>query len=186
MSKNGKLHGVPGRAVRRPALAAIPRAAPVPEGPPPQPLSVAEWRASRQGTKTLPSGLQVELQKVTLLSLIAAGQIPQTLIAMTEDLARRGMNRAGVQEFQKFRPAVFAVTVAAVKHPVIVPEGAECPNDDDHIRVTDLDFEDCLVVFDWCNQKAVGLQPFPVVAAAAGVAPVQPGDDVGRAPEQTF
>jgi hypothetical protein len=184
MSKNGKLHAVPGRAVRR--LAPVPRAAPTPAGPPPKPMTVIEWRASRRDTRTLPSGLQVELQKVTLLSLIAAGQIPQTLIAMVEDLSKRGIGRAGVAEFQKFAPAVNAVCLAAVRRPIIVPVGAELPDDDEHILVTDLDFEDRLMIFDWCNAKAVSLQPFPGEPTPPGVADVHPSDDVGRAPEQSF
>ncbi len=141
-------------------------------------MNVAQWRASRRTELTLPSGLDVRLQKRTLITLAAEGQIPDTLSGLVDDMQARATTKVEMKEFPQFAPLVDLVVRACLIEPQLVD--TEVDADDTHITLSSLDFEDRMEIFNWANRGAKKLAPFRP-QQAPGVEPLQPGQPVRSA-----
>ncbi len=138
-------------------------------------MNVAQWRASQRAELTLPSGLTVRLKKKTLITLAAEGQIPDTLSNLVDDMQARKTTKVELSEFPQFAPLVDIVVRVCLVEPKLVLSEAE--EDDEHITLESLDFEDRMEIFNWANRGAKKLAPFRPEQAPA-VEPLQPGEPV--------
>lgn len=64
-----------------------------------KPSSVAQWKKKGQGDLVdLPSGLTIRLKRVGLQALMATGQMPNSLLAISQKAVSRGMGHQGPSE----------------------------------------------------------------------------------------
>jgi hypothetical protein len=131
-------------------------------------MNIAEWRASRQITKDLPSGLTTDLRRVSLLDLIGQGKIPNTLFGMISNL-----DKGEVEITPELIAEITPMLNVLVKATMVNPPVADA-SDADHIGLDEMEFVDKLFIFQWANAAIKGVAPFlqqPAgdVAATPGV-----------------
>ena len=132
-------------------------------------MKLSDWRAKRVETRTLPSGLEVQLKKVMLLDLAANGQIPETLDALVQKATANGF---GINEVQEFMPLVNVVVKACLVSPQLAEIG-----DDEHLTLEEIPAADRIDIFTWANGAATALSSFRV-EQAGDVESVPVGDGV--------
>lgn len=113
-------------------------------------MNLAEWRKRReQGEDAqLPSGLHVQVRRVSMLDLAEQGKIPATLKPKIDALMRTGQTPAvTVDQFAEFSELINLVCRACLAG----PEGLD---------VHELPYIDRLAIFNWANEMTGVLQPF--------------------------
>lgn len=112
-------------------------------------MKLEEWRKLRsQGeAATLPSGLEVQLRKVSVVDLAQAGQIPSTLRPVVNELITKPPTAPSLDDLGEFGAVVDVVAAACL----IGPEGLE---------VAELPWADRLAIYMWANEAAGRLEPF--------------------------
>jgi hypothetical protein len=126
-------------------------------------MNLNEWRKQREEEKTLPSGLQVRLRKVSLVDLVANGQIPNTLLSSIDDMRKQEgidldamtADDIDIEEFPQYAGLYNAVALSCV----IEPEIGQEPSDD-VLGVEELPFDDRVFIFKWANGEAEKLESF--------------------------
>ena len=117
-----------------------------------------EWRRPREEgvLKQLPSGKVAQLRRLSLLSLIERGTIPDPLSGLISEMIGGKKLTVDLNTFQDFAEILKVICQVAFIAPRIVDE----PQADDEISIEDVDFDDRLHVFNWCQQEVRFLQPF--------------------------
>lgn len=113
-------------------------------------MNLAEWRKQQQQGEDarLPSGLVVQVRRVSMLDLAERGKIPATLKPKIDDLMKSGQNVSiTVDQFVEFAALINLVCEACI----VGPDGLE---------VTELPSQDRLAIFEWANEMTTSLQPF--------------------------
>lgn len=127
-------------------------------------MNLQEWRKQqREGEAvTLPSGLEVQLRRVSVLDLVRQGKIPETLRPQVEKSLKSG-TELSLKSFEEFAEIATLVCAAC-----LVTER-------DGVAVQELLWSDLQAIFEWANKPAGKLATFrgqtaqPVDAALAGV-----------------
>lgn len=121
------------------------------------------WRKTRSTTVDLPSGLNVTLKRVTLLSLVEAGQVPAPLVAEMVDAEEVGKT-GGFALMTDSLPAISAiydaVATAVLINPRIVKQAEFDPESDDTILLSELSFEDKQFIFNYVAGRNKSLVAF--------------------------
>jgi len=139
-------------------------------------VSGKEWRREREEglLERLPSGKVARLRKLSLLSLMERGKIPDPLSGLISEMIGGGKKLAvNLDVFQDFAEILKLVCMAAFVEPRIV----EDPQADDEIGIEDVGFNDRLHVFNWCQEEIRFLTPFRP-QSEGNVEVVESGDDV--------
>lgn len=112
-------------------------------------MNLDEWRKLRtQGeAATLPSGLEVQLRKVSVVDLAQSGQIPATLRPVVNELITKPPTAPSLDDLGEFGAVVDVVAQACL----VGPEGLE---------VAELPWADRLAIYLWANEVAGKLEPF--------------------------
>jgi hypothetical protein len=147
---------------------------------------LAQWRATRREELTLPSGLIVTLQRVSMTDLLALGQLPKPLFAEIKaqaaqkakpgELAAAGLDepvkaQLDLNVFEKF-PEFTELLEVITRACVVDPPLADLA-DPDHLAIGEILFDDRMAIFNWANAGAKAIAPFSVAAggsAAPGLA----------------
>lgn len=141
-------------------------------------MNLSDWRQSRTETMTLPGGLEVTVKRVSIIDLIASGQVPNTLLHEVEALGRGGSTEINLEEMPKYATAINLI----VKACLVTPPVADEP-DAEHLGVNELPLEDRMVIFEWAQADTKKLQPFRAQPGSPVDNP-QPGSDLPPATEQ--
>lgn len=123
-------------------------------------MNLAEWRAKQQGGEegVLPSGLDVILKKVSIVDLVAGGQIPQTLSVKLNGIMKGGEVSVDLTQMAEYAEMIDIVAKACIVQPV-------------GLEMAELPFEDKLAIFNWANEGVSQLQSFrPIKKADVGAA----------------
>jgi hypothetical protein len=144
--------------------------------------TLAEWRAQRTTTTTLPSGLDVTLRRITVEDVAARGAIPTPLYGQVAAIIDRPAGAVApsldLASLPQFAALIDVVAAAALVSPAVADVA-----DATHITIDELSFADRLHIFTWAQGGAAALAPFPGGAAGAGADAAPAGDDL-RAPAQ--
>lgn len=134
-------------------------------------MDLQAWRASRKTTKTLPSGLEVILKRVSLLDLAMNGDIPNTMAGMVDDMIDQTKTvEVKATDFKEYGDVINLVVKACVLEPAVADE-----SDETHLGLREMPMEDRLEIFDWANEGVEQLHPFRA-GEKEPVAAAQPGD----------
>ncbi len=133
--------------------------------------SLREWREKRLLHTELPGGLKITLKRVNLIDLASAGKIPTTLSTLVDKAQR---DQIGLSDFSDLTELINIVVVNSLIDPPLSQNGSA---DDDHLSLSELDFEDKVTIFNAANEGAIRLEFFRR-RPQADVAGVQPGGDV--------
>ncbi len=139
-----------------------------------QAFSLAEWRAAQSVTHVmvLTSGLKVRLRKVDIYTLVATGEIPESLDALVRRSTTSGF---GVSEVKEFMPLVNRVVALCLIEPPLAEEA-----DETHITLDEIPILDRMDIFNWSNSAANALRPF-LAEQKSDMEPAPNGDDVPHA-----
>jgi hypothetical protein len=119
-------------------------------------MNYSEWRAKQQQTLTLPSGLEIRVKKVSLLTLALDGDIPQTLHPFVDELLNKGdAIKVEVSDLKNYGDVVAQVIRACVIEPPIADV-----SDEEHLAIRDLSDDDRKFIFNWANRGASQLEKF--------------------------
>lgn len=119
-------------------------------------MKLSEWRKSRRAEASLPSGLDVQLQKVSLVDLAAEGKIPAPLLGTIDEMTEMTEDvMIDLAEFPKYAEAINVVASAVILDPPVAEEP-----DAEHLGVHELPFEDRVWLFNWANEEAGELAGF--------------------------
>ncbi len=115
-------------------------------------MNLEEWRAARAAGEpgTLPSGLNVVLQKVHIMDLVSQGKIPQQLQpALERQLghSKEKSQQMTTDELAAYYELTGIVALACIKE----PRG---------LTAEELPAEDKIAVYQWAMEGAQKLQPF--------------------------
>ena len=113
-------------------------------------MNLQEWRARQQQGEDaeLPSGLVVQLKRVSMLDLAEKGKIPATLKPKIDELMKSGQTvTVTVDQFVEFVELINLVCEACI----VGPAG---------LQVTELPSQDRMAIFEWANEMTGSLQPF--------------------------
>ena len=113
-------------------------------------MNLQEWRARQQQGEDaeLPSGLVVQIKRVSMLDLAEKGKIPATLKPKIDELMKSGQTvTVTVDQFVEFVELIILVCEACI----VGPTG---------LQVTELPSQDRMAIFEWANEMTGGLQPF--------------------------
>ena len=113
-------------------------------------MNLQEWRARQQQGEDaeLPSGLVVQIKRVSMLDLAEKGKIPATLKPKIDELMKSGQTvTVTVDQFVEFVELINLVCEACI----VGPTG---------LQVTELPSQDRMAIFEWANEMTGGLQPF--------------------------
>ena len=122
--------------------------------------NLAAWRAGRISERTLPSGLDVKVKKVTLLDLAAQGSIPTPLLGAVQTLIDQASNTGSLEVtlagFEQHASVINLVFKASMVEPAVADEPSET-----HIGVNEAPITDRLDVFNWAQEETAQLATFP-------------------------
>ncbi len=144
-------------------------------------MDLKTWRANRQVTLPLPSGLTVALRRVTLIDVVAMGKLPVPLLGMVQDLvdnADHGVKpNLELADLPQYAKLVEIVVQAAIVDPPLFNEaelaallakvGAEAQAQvrqtyvDSHLDFGDLSWDDRTEIFGIVSKGAKEIAPFP-------------------------
>lgn len=118
---------------------------------------LSRWRAQRQATLPLPSGLSVRVRKIELLDLVGTGKIPAPMLSEFQRAAEPGADVAqvGMEKLLDVLPMINEVVLAAVVDPPVAKEA-----DEEHLGLEELPLNDKLTIFNWTQEEAVALAGF--------------------------
>jgi len=127
-------------------------------------MNLEEWRAKqKEGERfVLPSGLEVQLRRVSMLDLVEQGKVPATMRPQLDKMnteANKGALR--LNQMHEYGEVINLICRACL----LAPDGLE---------VEELPFGDRIAIVNWANDVAQKLAPFrrqttePVDAALAG------------------
>lgn len=131
-------------------------------------MDLQTWRAGRRGTVTLPSGLEVTLQKVALEDLVLSGDIPAPLFREVYGLYQEGaFEQAGDAQPSAVEmwaildkaPEALKLFDAIARAALVEPAVGDTP-DAGHILLRELSLQDKEAIFNWAAAGAVALAPF--------------------------
>jgi len=117
-------------------------------------MNLNEWRKKRKETLTLPTGLEVEVKRVSLLDLLARGQIPNTLFGQIEALMQE-TPVIQLEDFPRYAETLDILCLACILNPPVAVQG-----DEQHLGLDELDTADKIAIFTWANRGAEQLAPF--------------------------
>lgn len=127
-----------------------------------QVTDLSAWRSNATKPFTLPGGNVIRLKRVSLIDLIVAGQIPDTLSGLAAEVAVKGAGRAvSAEELKRYGEIVNVVVKAAAVEPRI----GDAPGDD-CLGLAEVEWVDKVAIFDWANGAASQLKPFRTAAKA--------------------
>jgi hypothetical protein len=139
--------------------------------------TLAEWRAQRQTTLTLPSGLDATLRRITVEDVAARGSIPTPLYGQVSAIIDQQPGAVAptldLASLPQFAVLIDVVAAAALVSPAVAEVA-----DETHITIDELPFADRLHIFTWAQGGAAALAPFPGAAAGAGAPAAPAGDDL--------
>jgi len=136
-------------------------------------MELKAWRESRTARKTLGSGLEVTLRKVSLLDLAMNGDIPNSLAGMVDEMIDSSKaTEVKTADFGQYGQIINLVVKACMAEPQVADEA-----DDTHIALEELPMDDRLEVFDWANEGVEKIAPFREKQKELLEA-VQPGDGI--------
>jgi hypothetical protein len=130
-------------------------------------MNLSAWRAQKRGQLTLPSGLEVTLNKVTLEDLVLSGDIPAPLLREVMALYESGAFQTG--DMNPASPEMWAILdkipeamkmFDAVTRAALVSPAVADVADDDHITTAELSLKDKEAIFNWAAAGANALAPF--------------------------
>lgn len=136
-------------------------------------MDMKTWRANRQVEMALPSGLVVTLRRVSLVDIVANGQLPAPLIGLVQELvdnATSGVKpKIDLADFPDYGKVVEVGVRAAIVSPPLVEtsELAKLTGDDrvayldSHLDYDDLDWDDRTAIFNRVSKGAKEIAPFP-------------------------
>ena len=113
-------------------------------------MNLQEWRARQQQGEDaeLPSGLVVQVRRVSMLDLAEQGRIPATLKPKIDTLMKSGQAMTiTVDQYVEFVELINLVCEACL----IGPDG---------LQATELPSQDRMAIFEWANETAGTLQSF--------------------------
>ena len=113
-------------------------------------MNLEAWRKRQQEGEEarLPSGLVVQVRRVSMLDLAEKGKIPATLKPKIDALLKAGQSTTvTVDQFVEFVGLINLVCEACLVGP-------------DGLDVTELPSQDRLAIFEWANEVSTSLQPF--------------------------
>lgn len=111
-------------------------------------MDLQAWRQSRKEEKTLPSGLDVVLKRVSLLDLVMNGDIPNTLSGMVDEMIdQNNVTTVKAADFPKYAEVINLIVKTCMISPAVSDEG-----DDAHLSVRELPMDDRLFIFEWANE----------------------------------
>ncbi len=107
------------------------------------------WRVCRRTGEefTTPSGLRVQVRRVSLMDLAEQGGIPAPLVAMTDQILDRESHRLQVEDVASFADVINLV----VKATVIAPRVEDEPTDT-ALGIREMPFGDRLAIYNWANR----------------------------------
>lgn len=125
-----------------------------------------QWREKLEATEEieLSIGPAVIRSNVSLLDMVAAGHIPQTLLLGAHDAAKgkRGkelddeaLQRMGLEKLPELLPGLDALAIAVFIDPPLSKEG-----DENSLSVSKVPTLDKLNLFNYLNRGAEALRPF--------------------------
>jgi len=116
--------------------------------------NATNWQ--RDFEMTLPSGNVIRLKRVSLLDLIVAGSIPDTLSARAVEMVSQTQARKlDAAELRQYENVVNLVVKAAAVEPRVADRSG-----DETLAVTEIDFVDRVQIYNWANGAANSLRPF--------------------------
>lgn len=119
-------------------------------------MDLQAWRQSRREDKTLPSGLDVTLKRVSLLDLAMNGEIPNTLSGMVDEMIdQKSVTTVRAADFPKYAEVINLI----VKTCLVLPAMADEP-DETHLGVREMPMDDRLFIFGWANEGVEQVAPF--------------------------
>lgn len=119
-------------------------------------MELQAWRASRTTQKTLTSGLELTLKRVSLLDLAMNGDIPNTLAGVVDDLMDSGKTvNVKMAEFGQYGAAIDLVVKACIVSPPIAETA-----DETHLSIHEIPAEERIEIFEWANQGVEQVAPF--------------------------
>jgi hypothetical protein len=114
---------------------------------------------------------------VSVLELALSGNIPATLIVKSAELKSGERQWTDVMsdpvQFREVLRLIEPVVIAAFVEPLVSKEG-----DETHLALDEVDAQDRMAVFQWCNEGAAALQSFRG-ESEDGVEPVSNGKIIG-------
>ena len=122
--------------------------------------SVREWRKRRSTGESmeLPSGLVVQVRRVSLLDLVKQGRVPQSLLSMADQVMTA--SQITLDKINEGLAVVDLVVKACVIAPQVV-DGEVDADDEERISIDELGAEDKLALFNWASPQTVAeLRPF--------------------------
>ncbi len=144
-------------------------------------MDLKTWRANRQVTLQLPSGLTVVLRRVNLIDVVATGKLPAPLLGLVQDLvdeADKGVKpNLELADLPQYGELVEIVVQAAIVDPPIfneaelealLAEGIDAEAQvrvrqryaDSHLQVADLSWDDRTEIFNCVSKGAKEIAPF--------------------------
>ena len=121
--------------------------------------NLAAWRAQRQQSITLPSGLPVTLRKVALADIAASGKIPDTLAGQVDALMSAADDAGGTLDV-KALAGFGGVVDLVVRAALISPPLSDTP-DGEHLSLSEIPFTDKIEIFSWAQQEVAQVAAFP-------------------------
>ena len=139
-------------------------------------MNANQYRSKLRATVYLPiAGMEAVVRRVSVATLAANGQIPQTLQTIAEDFVGAPDKEITLAEFPKYADVVNMIVKAAMVEPRVGDEAT-----DEQLDVREMEFEDRIAVFNFVNAGASALRPFRA-EQNAGVEPVSNDNGVSRA-----
>ena len=162
-------------------------------------MNLAEWRSARRRLLTLPSGLEVKIQRVDVQTLLFEGQVPKPLLGMIAGLQGDGLDidfsdASKIQDNIAKLPELVVIYNVVVKAAIVDPPAFD---DDDyarlqdaakaeyaasHIRVDELPIDDRVKIFEEATAGAKAIAPFPPTDGGSDAAG-RGGAEIPPAPE---
>jgi hypothetical protein len=128
---------------------------------------LAKWRASRRHELSLPSGLNVTVKDATIMDLVIAGNVPQSLndlmMKQAEDGGGGSMDLSTLDGTRDFGQLVNALLMVCVVEPPVAYIA-----DDDHLGIDEIPGEDKMAIFNWANREAAAVREAGFQPADAG------------------
>lgn len=130
-------------------------------------MDLKTWRATREVSQTLPSGLTVRARKAELLDLVTQGAIPTPLLGMVDEMTGQGGQTVPVTELSKYVELIDVVVQAIIVDPPLAAVA-----DEEHLSIKEVPFTDRLFLFNQASGGAASLVPFSAQpATGADAAP---------------
>lgn len=134
--------------------------------------SAADWKSKSRSTLDCPSGAVVIIRRVSLVTLLTTGRVPEALVSgyldgiKALDAIKKVESGVDLSQIQKAQPVIDAVLAAALVKPrVVIGEASE-----EEINVRDIPDEDRMFLF---NHAITGSPSIPVQMSDGSEASVE-------------